>query len=226
MTNLRHKRQLGIVSPAQLQNPLVVIGAGGIGSWAVLALAKMGCPNITVIDFDTVEDHNVATQFYKESQIGKDKVEALKENVMEFAGIEIIPIPTKWETVFDMEDFQEHIKESIVISCLDSLKERKKLFRFMSEKKIYASSYIDSRMGGELFRMFTIDWFVPESIQKYSSRLFAKTKVHREPCTERAIAYNTFLSGAMIAHAVKQLLKDKSFVPEIYVDINNVSILN
>jgi len=34
------------------------------------------------------------------------------------------------------------------------------------------------------------------------------------------------LSGAMIAHAVKQILKDKTFVPEIYVDINNVSMLN
>jgi len=79
MSLKRHKRQLGIVSPAQLQSPIVVIGAGGIGSWAVLALAKMGCPNITVIDFDTVEDHNVATQFYKESQIKMFKVDALEE---------------------------------------------------------------------------------------------------------------------------------------------------
>jgi len=222
----RHKRQLGIVSPAQLQSPIVVIGAGGIGSWAVLALAKMGCPNITVIDFDIVEDHNVATQFYKESQIKMFKVDALEENILLFTGVGIIPIPVKWERVFEDEDFQEHLKESIVISALDSLAERKKLFKFLTEKKIYTHSYIDSRMGGELFRMFTIDWFVPESVQKYTAKLFSKTKVHREPCTERAISYNTFLSGAMIAHAVKQILKDKTFVPEIYVDINNVSMLN
>jgi hypothetical protein len=226
MTNNRHKRQLGIISPAQLQAPLVVIGAGGIGSWAVLALAKMGCPNISVIDFDIVEDHNVATQFYKEEQIGMPKVEALRDNVLLFTGIEVIPFQARWEQVFEMEEFQQHIKESIVISALDSLAERKKLFRFITEKGVHPYTYIDSRMGGELFRMFTVDWFVPDSVQRYASKLFSNTKIHREPCTERAISYNTFLSGAMIAHAVKQLLKDKSFVPEIYVDINNVSIIN
>ncbi len=223
--NKRHKRQLGIVSPDKLQSPIVVVGAGGIGSWAVLALAKMGCPNITAIDFDKIKDHNVATQFYKESQIGMDKVEALKENVLEFTGVEIVPIPTKWETVFKVPDFQEHIKESIVISAVDSIKARKKLFKFFMEKGVYAHTYIDSRMGGELFRMFTIDWFVPETVEKYTNKLFSKTKIHREVCTERAIAYNTFLSGAMIAHAVKNIVNNQQISPEVYVDINNVSIL-
>ncbi len=222
----RHKRQLGIVSPAKLQLPIVVVGAGGIGSWAALALAKMGCPNITVIDFDTIEDHNVATQFYKESQIGMEKVEALKENILDYTGIEIIPIPTKWEVVFNVEDFQEHIKESIVISAVDSLVTRRKLFKFFMKTGIKPYTYLDARMGGELFRMFSVDWFIPETVDKYTSKLFSKTKAHKEACTERAISYNTFLSGAMIAHAVKNIVKDKQISSEIYVDINNVSMLN
>jgi len=44
----------------------------------------MGCENITLVDYDEVELHNTASQFYKTSDIGKLKVEALKDNILDF----------------------------------------------------------------------------------------------------------------------------------------------
>jgi tRNA A37 threonylcarbamoyladenosine dehydratase len=39
-----------------------------------------------VCDYDVVEDHNIAQQFFKLADCGKPKVEALKENVEVFTG--------------------------------------------------------------------------------------------------------------------------------------------
>jgi tRNA A37 threonylcarbamoyladenosine dehydratase len=56
-------RQLDIADPSQFKNKSVtVIGAGGIGAATVVALAKTGFENITVYDFDTVEEHNLPNQ--------------------------------------------------------------------------------------------------------------------------------------------------------------------
>ena len=77
----RYKRQYDFVKFDELKLPIHVIGAGGVGSWTALLLAKMGCQDITVYDMDEVEDHNVASQFYSEDQLGMNKLDALKENV-------------------------------------------------------------------------------------------------------------------------------------------------
>jgi len=71
---------------------LTVCGAGAVGSNLVNNLVRQGLPNITVIDFDRVETHNVGTQTYTESDVGMFKVEALQAEVFRAVGIEITAI--------------------------------------------------------------------------------------------------------------------------------------
>jgi len=80
---MRHARQLDLIDEQDQQIKIDIIGAGGIGSFTTLALAKMGFNNLRVHDFDVVEDHNVASQFFKEPQLGMYKVDALRDNVKE-----------------------------------------------------------------------------------------------------------------------------------------------
>ena len=47
----------------------VVIGAGGIGSWLSILLSRIGVQPM-IIDYDTIENHNLGGQLFKESQIG------------------------------------------------------------------------------------------------------------------------------------------------------------
>jgi threonine dehydrogenase-like Zn-dependent dehydrogenase len=58
----RFLRQPDILPPGKLQFPIVVIGAGAIGSVAVVTLTKTGCSNITVWEPDTLEEHNAGNQ--------------------------------------------------------------------------------------------------------------------------------------------------------------------
>ena len=69
----RYARQLDIVDVEKLSIPIHIIGNGGIGSWVSLLLCKMGCSNIHLYDEDTVEEHNIASQFFKLEDLGKEK---------------------------------------------------------------------------------------------------------------------------------------------------------
>ena len=59
---------------------VVVVGVGGVGSWAAEALVRSGVGEVTLIDFDQVSESNVNRQLQAlTSTIGKAKVEALQE---------------------------------------------------------------------------------------------------------------------------------------------------
>ena len=55
---------------------VTVIGVGAIGRQVAIQLAAIGCGRIQLIDFDSVELHNVASQGFTVRDIGKAKVEA------------------------------------------------------------------------------------------------------------------------------------------------------
>lgn len=58
-----------------------IAGLGGLGSNCAVNLVRSGIINLTLVDFDYVEDKNLNRQFYFQSQIGTLKVKALAENL-------------------------------------------------------------------------------------------------------------------------------------------------
>ncbi len=68
---------------------LIVCGAGALGSPLVDNLARQGVRQITVIDHDRVEAHNIGTQLYGQGDVGAFKVEALRALCFRAAGVEI-----------------------------------------------------------------------------------------------------------------------------------------
>jgi sulfur carrier protein ThiS adenylyltransferase len=59
-----------------------IAGAGGLGSNCASNLVRSGFKNFVICDFDVVEPSNLNRQFYFLNQIGKPKVEMLKENLL------------------------------------------------------------------------------------------------------------------------------------------------
>lgn len=61
----------------------VVIGIGGVGSWAAEALARSGVGRLTLIDLDHVAESNMNRQIHAlESTLGAAKVQAMRERVL------------------------------------------------------------------------------------------------------------------------------------------------
>src|SRR5260370_41090411 len=71
------------------QQRVTLCGAGALGSQLADNLARQGFQHLKVIDRDRVEEHNVSTQLYGESDIGAWKVEALRQRLFRATGIEI-----------------------------------------------------------------------------------------------------------------------------------------
>jgi molybdopterin/thiamine biosynthesis adenylyltransferase len=75
---------------AKLRDVQVVLcGAGAVGSNLADNLARQGFAKLRVIDHDRIEEHNVGTQLYGESEIGVWKVEALRNRLFRATGVEI-----------------------------------------------------------------------------------------------------------------------------------------
>jgi len=61
---------------------VLVAGLGGVGSWAVEALARSGVGELTLVDFDHIAMSNVNRQLHAiEDNFGKSKSEAMAERV-------------------------------------------------------------------------------------------------------------------------------------------------
>ncbi|MFI0483837.1 adenylyltransferase/sulfurtransferase MoeZ [Actinomadura sp. 9N215] len=76
---------VGMAGQKRLKNAKVlVVGAGGLGSPALLYLAAAGVGMLGVIDFDVVDESNLQRQIiHRQSSLGKPKVESAAETVRE-----------------------------------------------------------------------------------------------------------------------------------------------
>jgi tRNA threonylcarbamoyladenosine dehydratase len=86
----RHQRRFGGINRLYggvaldylAQSHAVVIGIGGVGSWAAEALARSGIGRLTLVDLDHVAESNFNRQLHAlESTQGQAKVEAMAERI-------------------------------------------------------------------------------------------------------------------------------------------------
>lgn len=211
-----HIRQLGLIDPADLHFGIMTVGAGSIGSFALLALAKMGCQNLTVLDFDTVEMVNTAAQLYSISDIGLPKVEALQHKIEMLTDYRLTARDEMWGA-----DTREQFSDRIIISAVDSMDVRRALFERHEKAPKY---FIDARMGGNALFIYTFDLSSAEACARYRDTLFTDEEADPEPCSERSVVYNTLSCGGLIASLVARIANNQSYPFETIVDLRNFTM--
>lgn len=95
-----------------------IAGLGGLGSNAAISLARAGIGRLVLVDFDIVEESNLTRQYYFFNQIGKTKIEALKENIGEINSNIKIEIHNQKLAKGEMEKFFRDV--DVVIEAVDS----------------------------------------------------------------------------------------------------------
>jgi molybdopterin/thiamine biosynthesis adenylyltransferase len=212
-TVIDYNRQMGIINQNHFDKPLVLIGAGGIGSPTALALCKMGLKEIIVYDDDKVEPHNLPNQIYRKNDIGKLKVEALKDMCLEFSDIKFTAIPRKFDG-----DLPERC---VVVSGVDSMAARIDIWKSLRFNSM-ASLYVDGRMGKEMVKIYRVNPTNMDSIKEYEESLVISEDNTPIPCTEKAVIYNVFFISSMIAHAVRCHYTEQSYVyKDMFYDFNS-----
>ncbi|HYH31568.1 MAG TPA: ThiF family adenylyltransferase, partial [Pseudonocardia sp.] len=76
---------VGVDGQKRLKNAKVlVVGAGGLGSPALLYLAAAGVGTLGVVDFDVVDESNLQRQvIHGQSDFGRPKAESARDSVAE-----------------------------------------------------------------------------------------------------------------------------------------------
>lgn len=172
---------------------ITVGGSGGIGSWLTLFLSRIGFENIELFDFDTIEPHNIGGQWFKTSDVGKFKVIATKENVLDFSKVEITAMNQKIEGHIPVGD--------IVFSAFDNMEARKTLFNLWKEqnKGNPNAIFIDGRLAAEQFEIYCVE-NTPESIAYYEDPkvLFPDGEVDDTPCSMKQTSHFASMIGSLM----------------------------
>lgn len=167
--------------------PVVVVGgAGGIGSWLSFFLARANF-NVTLADFDTVEEHNIGGQLFKRNQIGRYKAEAVGRNVSEFS--------TNTINAQIVKITEETATHEFMFSAFDNMDARRAMFKVWkrSWNSMNRPIFIDGRLNAEQFQIFCV---TPENADVYERiHLFNDSEVEDAPCS----AQQTTHTAAMIA---------------------------
>lgn len=193
-TNEHLTRQLDIIPLQALEEKITVIGAGAIGSWVVLSLAKMGFQDITVYDHDKVDTVNLNSQFYPIHAVGEHKVESLARLVQSFTDLDITAKAEKYE---------RGIFPGIVISAVDSMEVRKLIWQNHAKKSPFTKLIIDPRMGAEEALLYAMNPMEEKDIEAYGKALYSDEEAVHERCTAKATIYTANLLAGLVVKAVK-----------------------
>jgi tRNA A37 threonylcarbamoyladenosine dehydratase len=116
---------------------VLVVGLGGVGSFAAEFLARAGIGKMTIIDGDTVDITNINRQLPAlHSTVGKHKVEVVAERLMDInPQLELIKIneflnPERMAEVLDSGKFD------YILDCIDSITPKVSLIIAAKRRKI------------------------------------------------------------------------------------------
>ena len=200
MTNeLSLSRQSRLVPIEKIsQWSIKIYGVGSVGSNVTRTLAKTGFRDIEVFDMDTVDKENIAAQAFSFKHIKMNKVDAMKDIVLEETGIEITA--THGQVT---EESQTDAEPNVVYCCFfDSIDARKMLFNKLKEFPII---FVDGRIGGFNMRHYLIDCSNKKEILLYEKSINMKARSELQ-CGEKASApINTELAGKIVSNIVSYI---------------------
>ncbi len=214
--HLDYWRQLDRVRPEHLTFPVILVGVGGIGSAIALALAKMGCRELTLYDPDLIESHNLPNQLYRLRDIGRPKVEALAELLREYADLEVRPV---------QEAVNGQRLQGVVISAVDSMLAREQIWRGSVRFRGSVPLYLEARMGAEVGRVLVVQPADPDDVRAYESTLYSDEAATEDPCTAQAIIYTTLGIAAIVANQIKRFALGEPPERDTILDLATLTLL-
>lgn len=209
-------RQLSVFTPDQARSPVTIIGCGAVGSMTALALAKIGCANLTLYDPDTVEDLNVPPQMFHPGQVGHNKAFATAANLKHFMDSDSTAHARPW-------DFGTWQETPLVVVAVDSMATRKSIYEQL-RTRLGLRLVLEARMGLELARLYAFKPGDPDHQKKYEKTLYSDDEAAEPVCTARAISYTTFTIAGLLASLVKHELTGGAVPFELIFDMASYGI--
>lgn len=128
-----------------------ILGCGSVGSTLAENLARCGLTRFTLWDFDKVESHNIVNQMFRQSDIGKLKVEALRDILLD------INPDIAHDLELKPEGWQGEMLTGYVFLAVDSIEIRRK---FVEQHMVspMVKAVFDFRTLLESAQHYAADW--------------------------------------------------------------------
>ena len=154
----RTERLLGADAVAKLARAhVVVLGVGGVGSWAAEALARAGIGELTLVDFDRIAPSNLNRQVHAlTSTIGRLKVEVMAERLAQINPA--LTIHTHAERLLP-EALPDYLADGdFTIDCIDDVQAKVALalWHLEHDKRIVSSMGTGNKLGTHPFKIADI----------------------------------------------------------------------
>jgi sulfur carrier protein ThiS adenylyltransferase len=191
----RYSRQEDIVPAERIADcKATVIGVGAIGRQVARQLTAMGIPWLQIIDFDIVEESNLASQGYFQNDLGRPKVEATGQICQEInPGLELYTLNDRFKRSTDIGD--------VVFCAVDRIDTRRLIWQSVKDRIRF---FCDGRMSAEVLRVLTACDL--QSRQHYPTTLFQSQEAFIGACTAKSTIYcANIAAGLMLAQFTKYL---------------------
>ena len=128
-----------------------IVGCGSVGSTIAENLARCGVKNMVLWDFDTVEAHNIVNQMFRQQDVGKSKVEALKDILCDIN-------PEIVDTVeLKPDGWQGKLMSGYIFLCVDNIELRRQIVEKHMDSP-YVKAVFDFRTLLESAQHYAADW--------------------------------------------------------------------
>lgn len=137
--------------PEKDDTKIHIVGCGSVGSTIAENLARCGVKNMVLWDFDTVEAHNIVNQMFRQQDVGKSKVEALKDILCDIN-------PEIVDTVeLKPEGWQGKLMSGYIFLCVDNIELRRQIVEKHMDSP-YVKAVFDFRTLLESAQHYAADW--------------------------------------------------------------------
>ena len=128
---------------------VLVVGLGGVGSFAAEFLARAGVGNLTIVDGDVVDITHVNRQLPAlHTTVGKDKVEVVAERILDInPEINLVKM-NEFLSPERMDEILESNHFDYVLDCIDSVSPKLALIKACRRRKIKIVSSMGA--GGKM----------------------------------------------------------------------------
>ena len=197
-TEQRYSRQTDVVPAERLAEcDITIVGVGALGRQVALQLAAVGAPRLTLIDFDTVEASNLASQGYLEADLSRPKVSATAEQCRRIhSGIEVTEINDRFKRSMDVGN--------VVFCAVDKIGARRRIWQAVKDR---ASFFSDGRMTAEVIRILTA--CDEDGRRHYGTTLFPQAEAHVGACTSRMTIFTANIAAGLLISQFSRWLRSQ-----------------
>lgn len=206
---------IGKTGIEKLKNSKVVVyGIGGVGSYVVEALARTGIGHIIIVDFDKVDITNINRQLLAtHSTIGKDKVEVMKERILDINPNAVVEA-YKPDEIENGEESLINNSVTYVVDAIDTITNKIKLIERANKEdvKIISATGAANKLDPTAFEVADI----------YKTSMCPVCKILRKELKQRGIKHlkvvyskETPIKPKIEETTNERVLGSISFVPSV-----------